>query len=147
MLRKVFWYGLVGASGILVNVMVLTGARWMWPRALTLTYLLAVEVSIVTNYWLNARLTFKQNPNLRALIQYNLVMSGGGIIQTAVYRVLLYWNWQYVLADLVAIPFATAFGFLLSNNWVFRGRERMEDGSHDRVSPTAGHPQCSGSDR
>ncbi|MDA8194639.1 MAG: GtrA family protein [Thermaerobacter sp.] len=144
MAGRIFRYGLVGLSGVGVNLVILTVARFLWPHWVTVTYLLAVEASIVTNYLLNARFTFRQPSNLRGLGQYNAVSAAGGLLQTAVYRMLLHWGWLYIPADLVAIPFATAFGFLLANVWVFRTRE-VQHGSHAVHSVRT--KQRTGSDR
>jgi putative flippase GtrA len=124
MVKRLAWYLVVGASGIGVNMAVLTAARALFPRWLTATYLVAVECAIVWNYMGNARFTFRQPLTWRGLGQYNLVSAAGAILQTALYRYLLTLRWYYLLADLVAIPVATGFGFVFSWLWVFRQRSR-----------------------
>jgi putative flippase GtrA len=146
MLRKIIFYGIVGASGVAVNIVVLTVARWLLPHFPTLTYLIAVEASIVTNFLLNARLTFRQPPSWRGMGEYNVVTAFGAIVQTAIYRYLLGRGWHYIWADLLAIPFATAIGFVLSLLWVFRRREEATEHA-DVDPPRAPRPQRSGSDR
>lgn len=142
MWTRIVRYGLVGATGVVVNMAVLTVSRWAFPHWLTATYILAVEASIVSNYLLNAHFTFKQAPHWRGLWQYNVVSAGGGVIQTGIYRLLLHWGWEYLLADLVAIPFATGMGFLLANVWVFRKREVVDHESQLREPAFVGgkHP-------
>lgn len=117
---RVVRYGLVGLSGVVVNMVVLTTMRFLFPHAITLTYLAAVEASIITNYLLNARFTFKQSIHWRGIGQYNMVSAAGGVLQTTIYRLLVRQGMHYLIADLIAIPFATGFGFLLANGWVFR---------------------------
>lgn len=149
-------YGLIGITGVVVNVAVLTLARRLFPGALTATYVIAVEASIISNYLLNAWFTFKQPASWPKLGQYNLVSAGGLLIQTGIYRLVLEhpWNhyvatrfpasahtwwaliltnphWNYLIADVVAIPFGTVVGFLLAQFWVFRPIKGGSDGDQD----------------
>jgi putative flippase GtrA len=142
MIKKMVLYAAVGATGVLVNVGVLTLARIIWPHAITVTYLMAVEASIVSNYLLNAWLTFRQPLALRGLARYNLVMAAGAIIQTGVYRYFIHLGWPYLWADLVAIPCATAFGFGLSLFWVFR-QKRAPSAQPAVAAVPSGRPQQS----
>ncbi|MCY0879174.1 MAG: GtrA family protein [Firmicutes bacterium] len=140
MVRRLFWYLVVGASGIVVNMGVLTLARALFPHWLTMTYLWAVESAIIWNYVWNARFTFRQPFRWLGLGRYNLVSAAGAMIQTALYRYLLSLGWNYLLADLVAIPVATGFGFVFSWIWVFRQRTRTA------TAPDAFSPQLEVSD-
>ncbi len=120
-------------------MVVLTVARWLLPHFPTVTYLFAVEASIISNYLLNARFTFKDAFSWRGLGQYNLVSAAGAVIQTALYRYLLTLGWYYLVADLVAIPFATGFGFLFSTIWVFKKRKETHEPEPQRGPEP--HPQ------
>lgn len=143
MVRRVAFYLLVGASGIVVNMVVLTVARWLLPHLPTITYLFAVEASIISNYLLNARITFRDQFSWRGMGQFNLVSAAGAVIQTAIYSYLLRSHgWYYLLADLVAIPFATGFGFLFSSIWVFKKREE----SHEPDRKRGPEPQPQGTE-
>lgn len=136
MMKRIVWYGIVGASGVIVNMVILTIARWLLPHLPTVTYLFAVEASIIWNYVLNAKYTFKNPFSWKGLWQYNLVSAAGALIQTAIYSYLLNTqHWYYLIADLVAIPFATGFGFLFSSIWVFRTREDRHEADAERPSP------------
>ncbi len=160
MLGRLIRYGIIGVTGVIVNVAVLTLARRLFPGLPTITYVFAVEASIVSNYVLNAWFTFRQSPTWPKMGQYNIVSVGGLLIQTGVYRVVLAhpWNdalqqyltkyhgalvhvwwaslltnphWNYLIADLCAIPFGTVVGFVLSAFWVFRPSEVDDDGTPD----------------
>lgn len=149
-------YGVIGITGVVVNVAVLSLARRFFPGSPTATYVVAVEASIISNYLLNAWFTFKQPFSWPKLGQYNLVSAGGLLIQTGIYRLVLAhpWNryvavrypgqahawwsliltnphWNYLIADLVAIPFGTIVGFLLAQFWVFRPVKGGSDGDQD----------------
>lgn len=149
MIRRLILYLVVGASGVVVNMVVLTAARWLLPHLPTLTYLFAVEASIISNYLLNARFTFRDRRSWRGLGQYNLVSAAGAILQTGLYRYLmtLAWfkpSWHYLAADLIAIPVSTVFGFIFSSIWVFKKREERHEadgnrGPEPRPQGTEGH--------
>lgn len=119
-------YGLVGATGVIVNFAILRLA-WPWlhgtPAAANG---LATEAAIISNYLLNTRLTFHVPATWRAFFRYNLVSLAGGALQVGVFTLLVDAHVYYLLANLLAIPLNTLVGFFLSNRWVFR-REDAED--------------------
>jgi dolichol-phosphate mannosyltransferase len=117
---RLWRYLLVGATGTLVNFVVL---KLVWPalhQNPSLADGVASEVAILTNYLLNTRFTFRTRPQWRTLLQYNLVLAGGSLLQVGVFTVLVDLGVYYLLANLLAIPFNTAVGFVLSQWWVFR---------------------------
>lgn len=139
LIDRILRYGIIGVSGVGVNLGVLTILHHLWPLQATLTYVIAVEASIISNYVLNAWFTFKARVHFAGLMRYNVVSAGGLIVQTAIYKLLLLQHLNYIVADLIAIPFGTIIGFILSNVWVFRGREGSS--SHDQVNnPVTGAP-------
>lgn len=128
MIRRIIWYLVVGASGVVVNLGVLTVIHLVLPQLKTLDALVAVEASIVPNYLLNARFTFQDRITWKGFGQYNLVMAVAEIIQVTVARALIGQHVyglaiHYRVAQVIAVPFGTAFGFLFSTIWVFRKRE------------------------
>ncbi len=141
MIGRFVRYGIIGVSGVGVNLGVLTLLRHLWPSQATTTYVLAVEASIITNYVLNAWFTFKVRVHLPGFLRYNLVSAGGLIVQTAIYRLVLGHGVNYIIADLIAIPFGTVIGFVLSNVWVFRVREALS--VHDPIERPATEPPAS----
>ena len=141
MIGRFIRYGIIGVSGVGVNLGVLTALHHLWPHQATLTYVLAVEASIITNYVLNAWFTFKASVHLHGFLRYNLVSAGGLIVQTAIYRLVLGHGVNYIIADLIAIPFGTVIGFVLSNVWVFRVREALS--VHDPIERPVTEPPAS----
>jgi putative flippase GtrA len=145
MIRRIIWYCLVGASGVVVNLAVLTAAHLVFPQLKTFDSLVAVEASIVPNYLLNAYFTFQDRITWKGFGRYNLVMAFAEIIQVVIARYLMARGVDYRLAQLLAIPFGTAFGFLFSTIWVFRKREASHEsdvqrpGANPRPQRTEGH--------
>lgn len=134
MVRRIIWYGLVGASGVVVNLGVLTLAHWAFAAFKTFDSLVAVEASIVPNYLLNAHFTFQHRISWKGFSQYNLVMAVAEIIQVAVARYLIARGLDYRLAQIIAIPFGTGFGFLFSLIWVFRRRGAAHESDLQRTN-------------
>lgn len=125
---------------------VLTMTHWLLPHWKTFDSLVAVEASIVPNYLLNARFTFREAISWRGFGRYNLVMALAEIIQVAMARYLIGRHVDYRLSQLIAIPFGTGFGFLFSSIWVFRKREdanesdaQQRPGHDPRAQGTEGH--------
>lgn len=147
MIQRIIRYGLVGLSGVAVNMGVLTLLHRVWPMWPTLSYVVAVEASILSNYWLNARYTFNHGLEWTGLVRYNVVAWGGGMIQTVVYRALYATHWPYLAADAVAIPFGTLVGFVLINVWVFRAGWGQRDERHRERQRDTSSPRRAGSDR
>lgn len=113
-------YAVVGASGVVVNFGIL---RLVWPGFHSMPAVangMATEAAIISNYFLNAYLTFRQRPGWWAYARYNLVSLAGGGLQVGAFTVLVDWHVYYLLANLLAIPLNTLVGFVLSNRWVFR---------------------------
>ncbi len=144
-LRRIIWYGLVGLSGVIVNLGVLTLFHLVLPHFKTLDSLVAVEASIVPNYLLNARITFRNRITWKGFGQYNLVMALAEVIQVVIARYLnIAYAVDYRIAQVIAIPFGTGFGFLFSSIWVFRKREVRHESdlqrpSEPRPQSTEGH--------
>ncbi len=117
---RLWRYLLVGATGTLVNFAVLKAVWPLMHAAPSLADAIASEVAIMTNYFLNTKFTFRSRPSWRTLVQYNLVLAGGSLLQVGVFTALVDLGVYYLLANLLAIPFNTAVGFSLSQWWVFR---------------------------
>jgi dolichol-phosphate mannosyltransferase len=147
MISRFVRYGIIGATGVGVNLGVLILLRHGWPAEATATYVVAVEASIISNYVLNAWFTFKAPVHIFGFMRYNLVAAGGLIVQTAIYKLLLLHGVNYIIADLIAIPFGTVIGFVLSNIWVFRVREALpthgeiEEPVSDTTAAATGRPR------
>jgi putative flippase GtrA len=148
MIRRLIWYLLVGASGVLVNLVVLTGIHLVLPDFKTFDSLVAVEASIVPNYLLNAHFTFRERVSWKGFGQYNLVMAFAEIIQVIIARALIGQQVygitiHYRVAQVLAVPFGTAFGFLFSTIWVFRRREVADE---PELQPAPAEPRSQGAD-
>jgi dolichol-phosphate mannosyltransferase len=121
-------FGIVGASGILVNqgLLVLLHGRVGWP--LPIASAIAIETSILSNFALNSRWTWKIDLGgsfrrwLWKGLQYHAatVVSGfagnGSVLLMLVYL----FDLDYRLANLAGIFVGSALNFAAGELWVFR---------------------------
>lgn len=117
---RLWRYLLVGLAGVVINFAVL---KLVWPalhHTPPVADALASEVAILANYLMNAHFTFRTRPSWRTLLQFNLVLAFGSLAQVGVFTLLVDLGVYYLLANLLAIPFNTVIGFVLSQAWVFR---------------------------
>lgn len=141
---RLWRYLLVGATGTLVNFAVL---KSLWPllhQTPPVADAIASEVAILTNYFLNTKFTFRSRPSWRTLLQYNLVLAGGSLLQVGVFTVLVDIGLYYLLANLLAIPFNTVVGFVLSQWWVFRPAPVNPGRTPTLLMPQASLPSIAG---
>ena len=114
-------FGAVGVLGVVVNNAVLLAAHGLGGLPLLVASTIAVEISILHNFFWNERWTFgSKSVSVRRLGKFNLTSLGGLVITTGVLYVLVtYFRFQYILANLVGIGFATAWNFALSMVWTW----------------------------
>lgn len=112
-LYKIFCFGLVGFTGIAVNMLALILFKNYLP--LLWASFMAIELSIITNFILNDRWTFKENNDntfLHRMISYNGVAVGGMLINMFTLALLTMFGIWYILANLVGILLGFAWNFL-----------------------------------
>ncbi len=128
---KIFRFGVVGSSGVVVNAGVFRGLLWVGlDHRSMIAQAIAIEASIMSNYLLNARFTFRQRYTLAALWQFNMASAGGAGVQLGTYALLFHgYGLQKLLADLLAIPCGTAITFGASYFWVF-GKRKSAGAEH-----------------
>jgi dolichol-phosphate mannosyltransferase len=125
MVRRFGKFGIVGATGVVVN----TGVLWLLTHGLGLYYLfaspVAIEIAMVTNYLLNNNWTFlDRRASFVAwpgVARYHAVSFGGMLINIGILHALVTWtNTPVVPANLIGIGVATIWNFILSIGWTFR---------------------------
>lgn len=120
-------YGIVGASGVLVNQAGLfAGIGWFHlteERAL----ILGIELSIISNFILNNYFTFRDRKKTRffdliyGLFLFHIISVVGAVINYAVavllsnsYGINIYW------ANMIGIIIATIWNFMLNLHWTWK---------------------------
>lgn len=122
--RRLIKFGAVGASGVGVNLALL----YLFTDIAGLHYIastfIAIEASIITNFYLNNRWTFGDRRGTRLLsrlVKFNAVSGVGvglniGLMALLVEVVGVY----YLLAEFMAILCVFGWNYVLSNRYVWR---------------------------
>ena len=120
-------FGLVGASGVVVNTALLYLLIEVGGLNHQVAPLLATEAAIWSNFALNDRWTFRDSKPAASLVRrafrYNLITLGGLAISVAVLAVLTYFaDFHYLFANLFAIGAATLWNYAASRSWTWPTR-------------------------
>lgn len=124
-------FGLVGASGALVNIGALVLLVNLFHVPVLIAGAIAIEVSIISNFFLNHHYTFgnlkhvshknSHEQLLGKLIRYNLVTIGGAAISYLVFALSYRWlGLHYILADILAILIAMGWNYYMSVRLVWK---------------------------
>ncbi len=120
-------FGIVGASGVVVNQGTLLLLGELTPLSLLLRSLLAIEMAIVTNFLLNLHWTWRDRRAETAggmavqFLRFNL--SSGGTAYLLNHLPLLWLvslGWPEGASNLLGIGIAAGGNFLLSHFWTFK---------------------------
>jgi dolichol-phosphate mannosyltransferase len=133
-LARVLRFGVVGASGVLVNQVTLWFAHehlftGMSPRlALNASLAVAISLATVNNYLLNRLWTWRDrdrarsaNGNLVQFGQYCVAVAVGSAMQMVLTNLFALFL-RYLLANFCAIIVAGGVNFAINNRLTFRGR-------------------------
>jgi len=115
-------FSVVGASGVIVNL----GLLWFLTSIVGIYYvisnIIAVEISIITNFILNDLWTWRDRrtggltATLKRLAAFNAVCAGGLVINTAVlYALTTYLGIYYMISALFGIAAATMWNYWVNN--------------------------------
>lgn len=131
----------VGASGTVVNLAILTILVRLARFNVDVAYLVALEVSIISNFTLNHLFTFKFVRKTRSrnalellgkLVRYNLVSVGGIAISLLIFAAAYHGlGWNYLLADALGIVAAMSWNYWLSVRLVWRIVDRAAESQAD----------------
>ncbi len=122
-------FGVIGASGIVVN----TAALWLFHRQLGLALFmaspLAIALAIFNNFSWNDRFTWSENRHQRKysyghrLWKYYVSASLGGLINYVILLMLTeLFGMNYLISNLLGIWAGMVSNFLLSEFWVFQSK-------------------------
>ncbi len=122
-------FGVVGASGTLINLLMLgLGQEWLFrsivdaDTRLNASLALAIAVATMNNFYWNRRWTWRDREAARAkplVLQFLQYVSASGVsitVQFVLTRTFALWV-HYLLANVAAIALAAAINFLI-NDWL-----------------------------
>src|ERR687885_1014037 len=129
-----FWkFALVGASGVLVNLLTLITLVEYFDASPTVAWMVAVGVSILSNFLLNNAFTWRDVRHssrihffLRGVLAYPVAVMGIGANFAVYYPLVKYVSDEfpyYAIFNLLGIIAGTSVNFILSSRLVFRPSE------------------------
>ena len=115
----------MGLSGVIVNLGVYYYLTRFIGFPITLSSPIAIEISIISNFFLNNFWTFKARPSKSSLqtrlLNFHLVAGFSGIINYLFFLVLVYLvNIYDILAVLLGIAIGIIFNYAGNSLWTFR---------------------------
>lgn len=123
-------FGIVGGSGLFVNMFLLWFAKEVLSLPLTIASLIAIGISIFTNFVLNNFWTWKDDSTknkysfFHRMWRYYITASLSATINYITLIVLSeYVGIYYLIANLIGIGFGMVFNFGLGEFWVFKKKE------------------------
>lgn len=119
-------FGVVGLSGVVVNQGLLMLLHGTFGAPLLLSSIIAIEVSILTNFVLNHtwtwRLPLRETGLIRRVVQYHaaaVMAAFAGNVIILMSAVELF-GVDYRIANLVGIAVGTVINFTAGEVWIFR---------------------------
>lgn len=127
-------FGFVGASGTIVNLAVLSFMMNVIRSNAYISIALAIEISIISNFFLNHFYTFKGYGSFKLqkelqpikniftkLIKFNTATLGGALISFISFSLLYkYAHLHYLLADIIAILLALTWNYTMSVRYIWK---------------------------
>lgn len=127
-LRRMIRFALVGASGAFVNLVALTLLVNGFGVNTVLAYVMAVELSIISNFFANHLYSFKgaavpedSGSLLVKLGKFNVGTFGGALLSLLIFTLLhKVVGMNYILADLCAIVLSMGWNYWISTRMVWK---------------------------
>lgn len=122
--RRAVQFGVVGASGVVVNNVILFALVEKLHVNPVLAAVVATEGAILSNFLLNDHWTFRDlhgsRRRARRLASYNVLTLGGLVLSVAVLTVLHYRaGIHYLVANLVGIAAGMAWNYGTNRYWTW----------------------------
>lgn len=126
-LEEFIKFGIVGGSGVIVNMGLLYILTRFFSVRLEIASAIAIEVSILSNFFLNNLWTFKKRnthvPFWSRLLRYHLVTGLAGIVNYLVLLLLVKtFGLHDMLSNLIGIAIGTVINYSLNSLWTWRVR-------------------------
>ena len=127
-------FGVVGASGTVINVAVLYAAQEFLLRGITdfhmrlnFSIALAITLATISNFYWNRRLTWRDrrrdlHHSVLFLFSKYVMAAGLAILVQSLLTKWLALSMHYLIANLVAIGLASLFSFVANDRMTFRRR-------------------------
>jgi len=126
-LEELIKFGIVGGSGVVVNMGLLFILTRFLSLRLEIASAIAIEVSILSNFFLNNLWTFRKRkthvPFWSRLLRYHLVTGLAGVVNYLVLLLLVKtFGMHDMLSNLIGIVIGTFINYSLNSLWTWRVR-------------------------
>jgi dolichol-phosphate mannosyltransferase len=130
--KKVFKFGIVGLTGIVVNMGVLWYLREYVSLDLLLSSFIAIELSILNNFLWNDLWTFRAMGDQKfslwwqRLAAFNLVSIGGVVINMGIlYLLTTIFGVYYLLSNMIGILVAFTWNFMVNRRMTWKKENKI----------------------
>jgi len=127
-------FSVVGISGIIVNQGFLTlfvsGFEW----DIAIAGIVAIEISILSNFFLNNYWTWKDQKRgsfLVRFLKYHAVTIVSGGVNYLILLILTSFGLHYFISNLVGIAVGTVVNFFFNHFWTFKAKENRNEFTQD----------------
>ena len=137
--KRFMKFGIVGASGVVVNLGVLYICQEFLFIAiqshdmrLNVSLAVAIFFATINNFFWNRAWTWRDrfhHPDKHLLLhfgQYALACWVGIVLQVLLTKLFVIY-WYYIIANAAAIVLASVFNFVVNNFWTFRNHKPMDE--------------------
>lgn len=127
-------FSVVGISGILVNQGFLTLFVSVFGWDVAIAGIIAIEISILSNFLLNNFWTWKEQQRgsfLSRFVKYHAVTVVSGGINYLILLLLTSFGIHYFISNLIGIAFGTIVNFIFNHFWTFRAKENGNKDAHE----------------
>ena len=129
---RIMKFGLVGVSGIGINM----GSLYLFTEFAHVPYfigsLIAIELSILSNFWLNHIWTWKDRLEIGTvpgkIIRYHVGAGLTAILGNYLILILLteFFGVNYLISNLIGIAVGTLGNFIINDLWTFKTRTQSK---------------------
>ena len=116
---RVAKFGVVGITGILINI----GILYLLSRRLGLPLVLssgvAVELAVISNFLLNSTWTFGCHPSLPRFAKFNVASLAGLTVNVTGVLLLTRLGFYLLAADLIGVAVGFVVNYMFSVLWVW----------------------------
>lgn len=136
--RKLMLFGLVGLSVfavINVGLLFVLVEKAYWDSSVAEASVLAL--SVIANYWLNRKLTWKAQASSQQAIQFMAARVATLLLSFLLFSILMRMGFHYQIANAIGVIAGMAVNFVAADKWVFsaqRGRHRKKEKGTDDLA-------------
>jgi dolichol-phosphate mannosyltransferase len=123
-------FSLVGISGIIVNQGFLTFFVSVLGWDVSIAGIIAIEISILSNFFLNNYWTWKDQKKstfFSRFVKYHAVTIVSGGVNYLILIILTSMGLHYFISNLFGIAIGTVINFIFNHFWTFKASDKDQD--------------------